>query len=385
MPTNENSEVITTVQPVMRDLIPSKAVSAFELFSEKAAPFERNVQYPSNPRNAPVGKFVVYPVNELNELLLEVQNKDSEDCDDTDSNWYCPAIRYLVNLDRQVLFAFEGRPSRTVPKHYWMTGELHEVAKSLGAGNVFFDESKKLITGISNGSGDFKPSKDSMQLALAILFSNEGVLNDQGISFHSTLNVIVCEEDNTSSFLIDTSDLRSTIGDYFATEYDELSTVQPRAKSQVIYEDPKRARYKNTGYRKIPFNIENFFEEKSTHRALFVDTHASFELQSSKRNIDEQDVEQQSKRKAVSPNDYSNDSTPDRWSSFFSNSVSSSSSLNQELDSLGATSSTLLSMQPSTPEKDVAAENCQALFERLNRIADSKEDDTSDNLCFSGI
>lgn len=82
-------------------------------------------------------------------------------------------LRFIVGIDGMLWFANEGRPSRTTPAHYQMTGADYLDAQCLAAGNFSFKkENQQYSLAITNKSGDFKPNLECLKWAIAILALN---------------------------------------------------------------------------------------------------------------------------------------------------------------------------------------------------------------------
>jgi hypothetical protein len=103
----------------------------------------------------PVGTPMVVPAERLNELLNEAPlGKQYK------------VLRFLLRKDGTLVFAHEGTPGGKVPAHYQMTGQTHEEAEYIAAGNAYFDRKTNRCCIINHKSGDFRPPFESLWFAL---------------------------------------------------------------------------------------------------------------------------------------------------------------------------------------------------------------------------
>lgn len=121
----------------------------------------------------------IYPLCKLNELLNDIKTIDPTE----------KTIRYLVDCSNQLWFAREGAPNKTIPAHYQMTGEPHNVARCLAAGNIEFSADFTRIIMVNHKSGDFRPTFESVQWPLAILIANEPILAASSIELDETVRI----------------------------------------------------------------------------------------------------------------------------------------------------------------------------------------------------
>ncbi|MBA2649180.1 MAG: hypothetical protein H0U75_06185 [Legionella sp.] len=92
------------------------------------------------------------------------------------------SLRYVVTLDKQIYFAFEGRPSAFIPEHYKMVSENKSLARCLAAGNIILEREKRgqyCLKIINNKSGDFTPRLDTMKWILSGLLAYQAFLPHQ--------------------------------------------------------------------------------------------------------------------------------------------------------------------------------------------------------------
>lgn len=106
---------------------------------------------------------------EANELSL-LLNRD--DCVIKHTDKPLKVVRFLLRTNQSLVFGAEGRPKRHIPAHCQMAGNNPFTATCIAAGNAFFDEHQRLCA-ISNQSGDFRPSFDSLRFALNAFKSRE--------------------------------------------------------------------------------------------------------------------------------------------------------------------------------------------------------------------
>ncbi len=98
----------------------------------------------------------LYPLAKLSELTQIIRQEKS----------YSTTIRYLVDLEKNLWFAKEGAPSKTIPAH------------CLAAGNIEFSADYQYIQMINHKSGDFRPNFESIAWLLAILIANKTPLKE---------------------------------------------------------------------------------------------------------------------------------------------------------------------------------------------------------------
>ncbi|MBA2651974.1 MAG: hypothetical protein H0U73_06900 [Tatlockia sp.] len=116
----------------------------------------------SSRNNKINGKFRIYTLNTLNELVGVVRKSSSNDK---------PVIlRFLLTPTYELLFAREGLPSKHIPPHFAMTDKSPIEAKCITAGNVKINKEGKIVY-ISNKSGDFTPFWDSLQFGISALLA----------------------------------------------------------------------------------------------------------------------------------------------------------------------------------------------------------------------
>lgn len=79
-------------------------------------------------------------------------------------------FRFVVDIRGDVWFAPEGTPNETIPGH----GHMLEGANCLSAGNVYVSADGRELLGVSNKSGDYKPSLSSLFWLFRNLFLHPG-------------------------------------------------------------------------------------------------------------------------------------------------------------------------------------------------------------------
>ena len=111
---------------------------------------------PKRPRRDNSYQHILYPIQQLAALTAVLRTVDDDACK--------YSVRYLVTTEGKLLFAQEGLPGFSIPKHR----QIRE--KCLAAGNVYFSDDYKSITKINHCSGDFHPSADSLIWPIAALY-----------------------------------------------------------------------------------------------------------------------------------------------------------------------------------------------------------------------
>ncbi len=122
---------------------------------------------------------VIYPICQLRGLIEAIKTEKDP----------IKTIRYLVDCSRNLWFAKEGRPSKTTPEHFKMTGESDKAARCLAAGNIEFSADYNRIIMVNHKSGDFSPEFESIQWLLAILIANEPCLEKLSIQLDENLRI----------------------------------------------------------------------------------------------------------------------------------------------------------------------------------------------------
>lgn len=120
------------------------------------APPDRPLQY----------RYTFYPLQCLAELSEQVKTKASKNrAYNTLDDEFLPnyAVRFVVAIDYQILFSFEGPRSKSVPAHSDI------VSPVLTAGNIYFSSDYSQIVQITNKSGHFKPSFGSLVFAIPLI------------------------------------------------------------------------------------------------------------------------------------------------------------------------------------------------------------------------
>ena len=160
----------------------------------------KNLKKPSHTN------FDIYSISTLKTLL-----------DEKEKNKELPDLRFLVDLDKNALFARETHQRIPAPAHYQMTGELQKNACCITAGNLFLSPNYKQLLKANHKSGDFRPSFDSLKWFIAIL-----ILNEKRLPF-SLPEKLIIEELNYSGKVIRTlewnvAELRSWVMKVFTDE-----------------------------------------------------------------------------------------------------------------------------------------------------------------------
>jgi hypothetical protein len=112
-----------------------------------------------------------YDISHLPDLMSALKAL-SQDDDENENEKY--GARYLVDLNKRIIFAREGCPGKHIPMH-------KEIAKvCVAAGTVFFNKDHSKIIKINHSSGDFHPGINSLIWPLAaILAVSPGLVNDE--------------------------------------------------------------------------------------------------------------------------------------------------------------------------------------------------------------
>lgn len=121
--------------------------------------------------------FFNYPIVGLSHLIAGILAKGLTD----------RTFRYMVDIEDQLWFSEEGRPSSSVPSHGEMTGVRGQQAVCHAAGNITFSEDFKTIVSLNHISGFFRPSFSSLKLVLAILILQADTLTALGITLPSMI------------------------------------------------------------------------------------------------------------------------------------------------------------------------------------------------------
>lgn len=119
--------------------------------------------------------FTIYSLSTLKQLIGE-KIKKHEKAD----------FRVVIDGDKIARFARESHEGIPSPPHYGLVASQAKNAKCLTAGNIFLSSDYKTLIKISNKSGDFTPSCDSLKWLVAILILNE---KDLPFSLPDTLQV----------------------------------------------------------------------------------------------------------------------------------------------------------------------------------------------------
>lgn len=115
-----------------------------------------------------VGAPELFSAEKLDELL-----------DKASSYRQYKVVRFLLRKNGKLVFALEGKPGGKVPAHYQMTGQLHEDAEYIAAGNAYFDKKTKRCCIINHKSGDFRPPFESLWFALNAFAIAKVPMSDQ--------------------------------------------------------------------------------------------------------------------------------------------------------------------------------------------------------------
>lgn len=116
-------------------------------------------------KNKYPGPFKIYSLSNIQNLIQKEQESNKKPSKKI-------KLRFILTKNFELYFAEEGAASTKIPSHGNMTGCLPDQAIALSAGNIGFNE-KGEMNFFSNKSGDFRPSWDSGQLSLAILFHSK--------------------------------------------------------------------------------------------------------------------------------------------------------------------------------------------------------------------
>ncbi len=119
----------------------------------------------------PTPQYVIHSLPNLEELLHKLSN-----CEKGNSK---TKLRFVVTLDKQLYFAFEGTPNAWIPAHYQMANKDKYNARCLTAGNIYLRkqaDGSYTLEKINHKSGDFTPHFDSLKWMLALLFAFETLL-----------------------------------------------------------------------------------------------------------------------------------------------------------------------------------------------------------------
>jgi|GEM_PF-4395407 len=77
-------------------------------------------------------------------------------------------LRYIVDLDFQIWFAFEGDPSTDIPGH----GKMVDNAHCITAGDIELNRALDTLIGVNNKSSNFTPHVDSTKWFFAVVMVN---------------------------------------------------------------------------------------------------------------------------------------------------------------------------------------------------------------------
>lgn len=123
----------------------------------------------STRNNKVAGKFKVYTIHSLSELVDEVRKTSSKEKP--------IVLRYLLTPNYELLFAREGLPNSYIPPHFAMTNEGQQAAAAITAGNIKINKNGEIVF-FSNKSGDFWPSWDSLQCGISAMLACDLVIAD---------------------------------------------------------------------------------------------------------------------------------------------------------------------------------------------------------------
>lgn len=120
-------------------------------------------------------KYRIFPLLCLDKLLNEIQqsafpDKSYDPLDDDFNHNY--GARFIVDVDKEIKFSFEGCRSSSVPAHTDMANRV------LSAGNIYFSEDYSKIVGISNKSGHFLPDFSTLVFAIPLILVSDFPLSD---------------------------------------------------------------------------------------------------------------------------------------------------------------------------------------------------------------
>lgn len=116
----------------------------------------------NRPQIAPVSGIYerhFYDISHLGDLITVLKRGQSDDFEEK------YGIRYLVSEKGRMIFALEGKPSQSVPRH------MDIERTCLTAGNIYFNEDYTKIIGINHDSGDFLPPIETLIHSLPILLA----------------------------------------------------------------------------------------------------------------------------------------------------------------------------------------------------------------------
>jgi hypothetical protein len=147
-------------------------------------------------------------------------------------------LRFIVDTDGILWFAPEGRPNRTTPAHYQMTGSPYMDARCLAAGNFYFrkKENQQYTLAITNKSGDFKPKLESLKWAIAILAVNLKNLPDL-LNIKDKIEIQSSPTKDTQlTFEIKSEETMAWVNDTFSKEKIDVFQNQAMHKKNIQYE-----------------------------------------------------------------------------------------------------------------------------------------------------
>lgn len=118
--------------------------------------------------------YTIYTTNSFDKLLdyISLNRKRKND------NF--TKVRYTLSTNYEILFAEEGTHSDKIPAHFSMTGNPRASATCYTAGNIIFDSERRIVD-ISNKSGDWEPTFDTLFWQIAALVANEYSFADKVI------------------------------------------------------------------------------------------------------------------------------------------------------------------------------------------------------------
>jgi len=164
-------------------------------------------------------KPTLYPLSKLPELIQMISQEKS----------HTTTIRYLVDLNKNLWFAKEGAPNKTIPAHYQMTGEKDDAAYCLAAGNIEFSADYKHIQMINHKSGDFRPDFESITWLLAILIANNTPLKED-----LRVERLTQTGGLQDLYILSSAELKTWFSETFPIEMQQF-THQPQENKTVVY------------------------------------------------------------------------------------------------------------------------------------------------------
>lgn len=135
-------------------------------------------------------------------------------------------LRYAMNLDNQIFFAFEGVANTIIPPHYKLVSDDKETALCRSAGNLYLkrrEEGSYYVSKINHKSGDFAPPFDSMKWSLATLLAHEERLPPQFMP--ETLEIEML--DQNGGFLASWYVTKKTLQTELATHIKAVKSIAP--------------------------------------------------------------------------------------------------------------------------------------------------------------